>query len=427
MASADRTMNETLSSLFTWRCHQAPNEKAYAFIRDRLDEPVSISYAELAARVQCIAAAIVRKTRPNDRVLLVYPAGLEVVSAFWACMLAGRIAVPVPAPDPLRFKNGAPRLQTIIEDAQATLVLTSSELLAPAQAFCDENDLHEIAWHATAEASTRDAWKPDPAPVIAPTDIAYLQYTSGSTAAPRGVMLSHANVLAQCRSAVHDLALSEGNTRMLCWLPHYHDYGLVFGFLWPLFAGVPGYLMSPVTFLRRPLRWLEAVEAFGITHTGAPNFAYAACIKALAQQRSWHAQLDTLVSSTCGAEPIQSETVSGFQAAFGPHGLKPKVFSPSYGMAETVLGVTTTALDASALVMALDAEQLAVRRVQRADAQTRRVREVVACGSVVHDMQVQIVDPDKRTRCGDDQIGEIWVRGGSVASCTSTSSMSAAA
>ena len=410
-------MTDSLSSFFTWRCEQDPDALAYAFVRDTLEVAESITYSQLQAQVQALAAHMGRHSRPGDRVLLVYPAGLDFARAFWACMLAGRIAVPVPAPDPVRFKNSAPRLQAIIDDAQATLALTTAELLEPAQALQAGIGEHTVRWLATdpvvagASAAPTAAAAPD-AP--APQAVAYLQYTSGSTAAPRGVVLSHANVLAQLRSACAAAGIGAPASRMLCWLPHYHDYGLVYGVLGPLHAGVPGYVMSPLSFLRRPLRWLEAIARFRITHSGGPNFAYAACVKALAQQPEWSGALATLVSLSCGAEPIHSKTALDFIAAFAPHGLRDGAFAPAYGMAEAVLTVTATPPASPLRVMALDADALTLERVRPASGATPRTRQVVGCGQPIAQMGLRIVAPQTRLPCAAEQIGEIWVCGSSV-------------
>ena len=351
--------HDNLAGFFDWRCAQQPDALAYAFVRDTLETADALTFTALHRQVHGLAAELVRHSEPGDRVLLVYPPGVEFVRAFWACMVTGRIAVPVPAPDPVRFKNNAPRLRAIILDAQASLVLTHRELLEPARSFRDADGATGARWIASDDLGKAQPPATEHAAVaLGPDSVAYLQYTSGSTSTPRGVIITHANVLAQCRTSAEAVGVNGQRSRLLCWLPHFHDYGLVFGTLLPFHAGVPSYLMSPLTFLRRPLRWLEAVARFGITHTGAPNFAYVACIKALAQQPDWAADLSALVSSSCGAEPIHPDTPALFHAAFAPHGLNPSTFAAAYGMAETVLGVTATAPGAATTIMSLDAAQL---------------------------------------------------------------------
>ena len=152
-------------------------------------------------------------------------------------------------------------------------------------------------------------------------------------------MVSHGNVLAHCKA----LSLAGGvsdRSRSLCWLPYFHDYGLLHGIIAPFYAGIPAYLMSPVTFLRRPLRWLEAVSRFAITHSGGPNFSYESCLRAVRQQQEWQADLSTWMVASCGAEPIHPDTVEQFIETFGPQGFRRTSFAPAYGLAEATLLVT---------------------------------------------------------------------------------------
>lgn len=406
---------DNLRDFFAWRCQQQPDALAYAFLRDTLEIADSLTYAELDAQVRTLAGEVARHSQPGDRVLLVYPPGLEVVRAFWACMLTGRIAVPLPAPDPARFKNNAPRLRAVMVDARASLILTNEGLLDSAQEFRNEEGAGGARWVASDAPRDTGLTPIEWAPVdLWPDSVAYLQYTSGSTATPRGVIITHANVLAQCRSIASAFGVSAESSRVLSWLPHFHDYGLVFGLLMPFHAGIPTYAMSPLTFLRRPLRWLEGIARYAATHTGAPNFAYVACLKALEQQADWQADLSRLVSCGCGAEPIHPETGEKFHAAFAAHGLPTASFAPAYGMAETVLGVTATRYGSPARVLSLDGEALARQEVRPADALTAQRRAVVGCGEVFDEMQLRIVDPHTLEPCESGRVGEIWVRGSSV-------------
>ena len=408
------TMNN-LASFFKWRCQQQPGALAYAFVRDTLEIAESMTYAQLAVQVNALAGRIAQHSQQGDRVLLVYPPGLEFVRAFWACMVTGRIAVPVPAPDPVRFKNNAPRLRAIIVDAQASLVLTNKELLEPARSFRDDEGVGAAHWLATDGAPMDAALPAVPTPIsLGPDSVAYLQYTSGSTSTPRGVIITHANVLAQCHAGATAIGVNSLHSRLLCWLPHFHDYGLAFGTLEPFHAGTPSYLMSPLTFLRRPLRWLDAIARYGITHTGAPNFAYVACVKALAQHPDWTADLASLVSSSCGAEPIHPDTPDHFHAAFASHGLHASTFAPAYGMAEAVLGVTATPPGAPVHVLELDGQMLARQSVREAEANSTQVRRIVGCGRPFAETYLRIVDAQTLEPCATDAIGEIWVQGSSV-------------
>ncbi|MGO4390645.1 amino acid adenylation domain-containing protein [Variovorax sp. M-6] len=403
---------DTLASLFEAQCEAHSGKLAYGFLKDDLSLAQESSYGRLLADVRSAAAWVSARTQAGDRVLLAFPPGLDFVRVFWACMLAGRVAVPVPAPDPVRLHHAAPRLRSLIADSRAALVLTNASLLDAAAATLDPATFAMARWMALPDSATL-AQSEFPAfapPGLEPDSLAYLQYTSGSTSSPRGVRLTHANVIANVRTVT---AASDGDdaSRSLCWLPHFHDYGLVFGILAPVIAGATGYLMSPVAFLRRPLRWLEAVATHRITHTGAPESALAACLQALGD-KALGVRLDSLVSLTCGAEPIRAATVEGVLSVFGAAGLRPAAFAPSYGLAEAVLGVSSSMLDAPPRIVSADAAALLVHRFEPASDASREVRRLVGCGRAMPDTEILIVDAGRP--CLDGRVGEIWARSPSI-------------
>ncbi|WP_137918850.1 non-ribosomal peptide synthetase [Hydrogenophaga sp. 2FB] len=408
---------ETLTSLFASRSQEHPERLAYAFVRDTLGLAESVTYAELFQQVCQVADALVRQTRLGDRVLLVYPPGLDFVRAFWACVITGRIAIPVPAPDAARFKNSAPRLLTILQDASASLLMISSELNEAADALQDMIGTGTQTILCTSLTALPPATGPATLPAdcekVTPETIAYLQYTSGSTSAPRGVILTHRNIVAQCHSGIQALDMNE-DSRVLTWLPHHHDYGLVLGVLWPLGTGIPSYLLSSLTFLRRPLRWLEAIARFGVTHTGGPNFSYAACVRALQQQPDWQGDLSSLRSVSCGAEPIQLATLNAFAASFQAHGLAREALMPSYGMAETVLGITTSVMKQGYRARTLHVPSLENHQIVPVPEGAPDSRAIVACGVPFEGMELRIVDPQTRQALPAEAVGEVWVRGTSV-------------
>ena len=309
----------SLADLFEFCCHRKPQELAYGFVRDTLEIESQLTYGELEHRVLSLAGHLADRVRPGSRVLLLYPPGIDVVSAFWACMYAGLVPVPAPAPDPVRRKHSLPRLRAIIEDAQVSLVLTSSGVETISCELSIAKDGSQVEWLATDQPY--DQTSAVALPRLNETSLAYLQYTSGSTATPRGVMVSHGNVLAHCKAMSLAGRVSD-HSRSLCWLPYFHDYGLLHVIIAPFYAGIPAYLMSPVTFLRRPLRWLEAVSRFSITHSGGPNFAYESCLRAVQEQREWQADLSMWTVASCGAEPVHADTVERFSETFGPRGFR---------------------------------------------------------------------------------------------------------
>ncbi|MDO9119950.1 MAG: amino acid adenylation domain-containing protein [Nitrospira sp.] len=402
----------TLVELFAYRCEQAGGGLAYAYLKDTVAIDRQLTWAELAGEVNVLAMALGARAEPGTRALLIYPPGLEVVVAFWACIQAGLVPVPAPAPDPIRRKHSLSRLQAILDDAQAALVLTTAGI----QTLCAEQSLvapdRQVQWLAT-DQPTGEGWPSleHRSPI---SDLAYLQYTSGSTATPRGVMVSHRNVLAQCE-AIHQTAGVNAESRSLCWLPYFHDYGLVHGILAPLYGGIPAFLLSPLTFLRRPLRWLEAIDRWDITHSGAPSFAYDACVKAFQKQPGWSGDLARWAVASCGAEPIHHRTINTFTQVFAPHGFKGNAFMPAYGLAEATLVVSSTARAEAPHMITVDSAALESHRVEVRRPDDVGVRELVGCGRPLPGSQVIIVEPGSGLECAAGQVGEIWVSSPSVA------------
>ena len=397
-----------LPDLFEFRCRQQPDELAYALIRDNLEIERQLTYGQLERTVRSLACQLSREVPPGTRALLLYQQGLDAACAFWACACAGLVPVPAPAPDPIKWKY---RLRGIIEDAQISLALTTSSITNLISEISIAGETGSIKWLATDQPydSVDSAELPGPHS----NDLAYLQYTSGSTATPRGVMISHGNVLAHCR--VLNLAgKTSDSSRSLCWLPYFHDYGLLHGIIAPFYAGIPAYLMSPVTFLRRPLRWLEAVSRFAVTHSGGPNFAYEACLRAVRQQEEWQADLSTWMVASCGAEPIHPDTVEQFIKTFGSRGFRRTAFAPAYGLAEATLLVTMKRTGAEPSFLHVEADALADSTVKESPASERGTRTLVGCGEPLEETHVRIVNPTTRTECPPGVVGEVWLNGAGI-------------
>ncbi|VWX62459.1 Amino acid adenylation domain-containing protein [Burkholderiales bacterium 8X] len=424
---------ETLGSLFLHRCEALGEQSAYAVLADDLSIREAIAFRELRLQVAQVASWLDRFTNAGERVLLAFPAGLEFELVFWACLLTGRVAVPVPAPDPLRLHHAAPRLRSIIADSRAAAVLTTPGLLDAAAATLDAATLSMARWMALPPMATLaadDAEAVDRALLssvarIPPSALAYLQYTSGSTSAPRGVRLTHANVLANALALQRGFKAEVGS-RVLNWLPHFHDYGLVCGVIAPIVSGASTFLMSPIAFVRRPLRWLDAIERHSITHTGAPDSAFATCLQA-AGDKPLAARLDSLVSLSCGAEPIRADTVERVMAVFGPAGLRPEALMCSYGLAEAVLGVTGGDRGWPPRIVDADAKALRDGRYVAATAGSSlqaaapasgvgagATRRLVGCGRPLAQTDLAVIDLDTERPVAAGSIGEIWVRSPSV-------------
>ncbi|MEQ8484113.1 MAG: amino acid adenylation domain-containing protein [Pseudomonadales bacterium] len=395
----------TLRTVFVERCAELPDALAYGFVQSDLSLSDSLTYGELERRVKRRAAGIVSETEAGDRVLLAFDNGLDAVVLFWACIVTGRIPVPAPAPDLRRSGVAARRVSDIAAAAGVTLGVSATP-----RSEGHAEDYAGVRWRVIDDL---DGEGPDWQSAAVP-QTAYLQFTSGSTSTPRGVDLTHDNVLAQC-AALHARAwVDPAVARGLIWLPWYHDYGLVHGIIQPLFEGVPSFLMGNAFFLRHPLRWLEAIDRYRITHSGAPDFAYLACVYALMRQPDWRGDLSTWAVASCGAEPIRAETLEAFASAFVPHGFRPEALAPAYGLAEAVLTVTAAIGQDRLRTLTADAAALANHQIRGAVDGTR-TRRLVSCGEPLPHMEVAIVDPESEQTCPTNRVGEIRVRGPSIA------------
>ncbi len=389
-------------------------------LQANLEPAETLTYAELIDTSQVIASRLLSSVRPGDRVLLAYDNCLDAVLLFWGCLMAGVVAVPAPAPESRRSRISWRRLQSMCEDAQVSMAFTRDEHLADAQTQVPQvkwSTLDELGnWRESAPADASSIEAPEPDRI---EDIAYLQYTSGSTGQPRGVQITHGNLIAQCEALAlaTDVDAEASSARTLTWLPWFHDYGLVHGLLAPAYTGSTSFLMSTQQFLIRPLRWLEAIARHDITHSGAPDFAYEACANALARSPDWDFRLDQWKLATCGAEPIRPTTLRRFSETFSRFGFRPNAFSPSYGLAEAVLGVSLGDARETPKTLWVDRKSMEEHHlVQETSTAAEGSRELVGSGRVLPGMEVRIVHPDTRVPCQASEVGEIWVRGPSVGS-----------
>jgi acyl-CoA synthetase (AMP-forming)/AMP-acid ligase II len=375
----------------------------------------TLSYAQADRRARALAMRLRERAQPGDRVLLLYPFGLEYPAVFLACLYAGLVAVPAFPPDKQRAVKTMPRVSAIIRDADAKLILTTSEL-APTVEFAraEARDPAALTIVASDAIETTDhdaeAWR---RPEALERELAFLQYTSGSTGTPRGVMIGHDNLLAHQRLAHEKFAQPEA-ALTVSWLPFYHDMGLIGALLYPLYHGGTTLLMSPTAFLRRPLAWLETVSKFAAAVSTGPNFAYDLCVERARDEELAKLDLSSWRLTVSGAEPLRASTIARFCERFAVCGFRPETFMPCFGMAEATLMVSGWPLEQAPKIRWFDKLALQHGRAEPVEADDPRGQPYVSCGTPMREHQLAIVDPHTHARLPDGQQGEIWLRGPSV-------------
>lgn len=406
----------TIVDVLAARADAHPDRLLYRFLpTGEVDEPgvETWTYADAFRRSLAVAEALTARGLAGRPVLLLYAPGLPFAAAFFGALAAGAMAVPAYPPDPADMARTLSRLVAIVDDAGAAAVLTTEGIAAMRDALADGAPrLHALPWIAT------DALDPAAAAGfrradVDPESVAFLQYTSGSTGTPRGVMLRHRNVLHN--AAIIQRAMQAGeSTHVVSWLPQYHDMGLMSALVEVLFVGGSSTMMSPLDFLRRPMRWLEAASRYRGTHCGGPNFAFDLCARKADDAAVARLDLSSWRVAWNGAEPVRADTLRRFAARFAPAGFQPDALLPCYGLAESTVGVTFVAVGDPVLVVGAARDALERGRLHPADPDAaERAVELVGCGRP-DGVELAIVDPDAHVERGPGEVGEIWVRSDSV-------------
>ena len=393
------------------RATAQPDDWIYTFLEDSGEQ--ALTYAELDAGARAVAALLQRHLSPGERALLLYPPGREYALGFLACLYAGVVAVPAYPPDPMRLGRTLPRLQALIADCGARVALTTSFIADMVEPLTEgAPDLRALRWLATdaVPASEAEAWRK---PELSGDTVAFLQYTSGSTGTPRGVVLRHRHLLHNSWLIARGFDASPHPVGVL-WLPPYHDMGLIGGLLQPLFRDIPTVLLPPMSFLQRPLGWLEAVSRFGGTVCGGPNFAFDLCVRKSTPEQRAALDLSRWEVAFCGAEPVRADTLARFAEAFALAGFRREAFYACYGLAEGTLIVTGGARALAPVARSFSREGLLHGEAKPAEPDSAAT-VLVGCGQALGDQDLRVVDPQTGRPCEPGRVGELWVRGPSVA------------
>ncbi len=369
------------------------------------DEAEVLTYAELATRACGLAAWLRSRLAPGSRVMLTMPTGPLWVTAFIGCLAAGMTAVPAPAPT--TYQNARRRTAGIIRDSGTAMVLTTPPDLAAVRAWAAENGLADIACSAVPDLAASSA--PDPRTLRPrPDGLAFLQYTSGSTGEPKGVMVTNGNIAANADLFRKRLGM-DTSTRFGGWIPLYHDMGLITLLCVPLLLGATTAFMPATAFLRRPVDWLRFVDRYELNMSAAPNFAYDLCTRVVTEEQVKALDLSRWRHAINGSEPVHAPTLAAFTGKFAAAGFRPGTMLPAYGMAEATVFVSARNPSTPIKTLAVDPESGGTLTADPAAGPA-----VVSCGRP-DGFDIRIVDPDTRAIRPDRCVGEIWLRGSSVA------------
>jgi acyl-CoA synthetase (AMP-forming)/AMP-acid ligase II len=399
--------HRSLVALLARRAAEQADDRAYVFLSDRGAEEATLTFRQLHDSARTLAARLTAAAQPGDRAVLVFPPGIEFMVALLGCLMAGVIAVPMMMP---RRNSARDASAAILANCTPALALTTAAfaLRGDLQArFAQEN----IRWIEVDLTQAAGATVDLPEP--GPDDIAFLQYTSGSTSEPKGVMVSHANLLANLEM----IRIALGNSRQstyVNWVPLYHDMGLILNALQALYIGATCVLMAPNAFMQRPLGWLRAISRYRAEVACGPNFGFDLCVSRYRADQMEGVDLSSLRIALNGAEPVRAETIARFIETFAPHGFDPRAMYPAYGMAEATLLISGGTRGGGHMTRSISRAALQAHAAA-APASPDDSQLVVGCGRALTGERIAIVDPERRVQLPTDRTGEIWVSGANIA------------
>lgn len=408
----DLTTLESEIELLERRAAAHPDALAFSYLKDGAVDTGAVTFGELLTRVKAVAGSLQAQGLSGQAALLLYPPGIEFIVGFYACLFAQIVAIPAVPP---RINRNLGNLDAIMADAKTSLILTCDALLPKLQEiFCDSTlaPQYRIIDTEPLQGCDATAWH---RPSVSRSDLAFLQYTSGSTGSPKGVMVGHGNLLHNHEAQRLFFGLDE-RSRHVSWLPHYHDMGLIGNIMQSVYLGTPCWLMSPSAFIKNPAYWLRAITKYRATASGAPNFAYQYCVDRINESQIQDLDLSSWEVAYNGAEPVRAATIQAFQQRFVKHGLRESAMYPCYGMAEATLVITGGGREAPPVINHFHKLELEQHRIVPVPADHLEAHALVGCGRAAagSDQLIRIVDPATGLALGSNMCGEIWVSSGSV-------------
>jgi acyl-CoA synthetase (AMP-forming)/AMP-acid ligase II/acyl carrier protein len=404
------TYRYTLPEVLQMRAKQTPDKMAFNFLNDGDDDEEKITYRELDASARSIAVRLLSVARRGERALMLFPPGMDFIRALYGCLYAGVIAVPAYPP---RKNRSLERIRLMVVDSGASVVMSTGEIFAGSEKnFQDVEELRSLPWvviDKTAMTGISGEFMID----LNPGETALLQYTSGSTGLPKGVMVAHSNIMRNCDFIRCSFGFSQ-QTIGVSWLPSFHDMGLVGQIFQPVFTGFTSVLMPPVAFLQKPIRWMKAFSKYRGTMGGAPNFAFDLLANNTTPEEREGLDLSSIKTIYCGAEPIRKSTFDRFTDVYKAYGLTPEMLYPCYGMAETTLITSGPPALRGPVYLCVSGNELEKNMIEQVSPDHADARYLTGVGFPWLDTKVRIVNPETLISSSETEVGEVWVSGSSV-------------
>jgi len=405
------SFNNTLVEILAYWAKVKPDGKAYTMLNAKGLEDSYITYGELHSQALNVARYLLSQGLRSRNVILLYPPGIEFIVGFFGCLYAG--VVPAPIHTPKRNRSNQKIANLVLCANAAAILLPEAQKQEFRNILMKEENLPKDLMYVSTDTISELPYGEGQLPKIDGSMLAFLQFTSGSTSLPKGVMISHSNCLSNLDMALSVTQATPSST-FVSWLPHHHDLGLVAHLLHSLYGGSHCVMLAPTTFVSRPIEWLRAITKYRGEYTGAPNFAYQLCVDKIQPEEQKNLDLSSLRMAINAAEPINSQTLWDFSAKFAENGFKPRMFLPAYGMAEGTVFISSGTLDREPVYLEVDLESLGKDNIAKPATTESQKKVFVGCGHAKLGEQIFIIDPKRNCEVPRNHVGEVWLTGPNV-------------